>query len=280
MTATHDLDELAGRLETDGFCRLPGEYSADDVATTLRLCREWRDRTVDRLAANRPRLAKDDPFVWNPQNKDPWFLQMMFASNTVEALLMRFLNDPWYRQIPRDAPNYILRNLLARSSADRLPMHIDSLVPYAGPHVFVMQVSILLEDQTLDNGCTMAVPGSHLSSDYVDDETAWDEAVALEGEAGDVYIWDSRIWHGAGPNPGEGTRWSLIATYCRWWLKQMFDITGTLPQSVYDTLTDRQKAVMGFCSIPWGDETEGIDMKRGYDELPTRVPGPAEPDGP
>ena len=98
--------------------------------------------------------------------------------------------------------------------------------------------------------------------------------------AGDVYVWDSRIWHGAGPNPGEGTRWSLIATYCRWWLKQMFDITGTLPQSVYDTLTDRQKAVMGFCSIPWSSETQGIDMKRGYDELPTRVPGPAHIEDP
>ena len=51
--------------------------------------------------------------MWNPQNKDPWFLEVMFADPTVEALLVRFLNDPWYRQIPQDAPNYILRNLLA-----------------------------------------------------------------------------------------------------------------------------------------------------------------------
>lgn len=276
MTAEHET--LVERLERDGFCHLPRVYSPDQVAKTLELCREWHARTVNTLAPDRPRLAKDDPFVWNPQNKDPYFLEMMFFSPAVEALLIHFLNDPWYRQIPQDRPNYILRNLLARSSADELPMHIDSLVPYSGPEVFVMQVSMLLEDQTVDNGCTMAVPGSHLSSAYVGDE-AWAAAVPLEGQAGDVYVWDSRIWHGARPNPGEGTRWSLIATYCRWWLKQMFDITGTLPQSIYDTLTDPQKAVMGFCSVPWADETQGIDMKRGYDDLPEIAPsGSRAPD--
>ena len=271
-----DLAAHVARLETDGFTYLPAVYTADEVARTLELCREWHGRTAAQQAANRPRLVQDDPFVWNPQNKDPWFLQMMFHSPMVERLLIHFLNDPWYRQIPQDRPNYILRNLLARSSADTLAMHIDSLVPYTGPEVFVMQAAMLLEDQTVDNGCTMAVPGSHLSSAYVADD-AWDRAVPLEGRAGDVYVWDSRIWHGAGPNTGGGTRWSLIATYCRWWLKQMFDLTGTLPQEIYDTLTDSQKAVLGFCSVPWRDETEGIDMKRGYDELPTVVPSARPP---
>jgi len=49
--------------------------------------------------------------------------------------------------------------------------------------------------------------------------------------------------------------------------KQMFKTTENLPQEIYERLTDSQKAVLGFCSIPDNNESEGIDMKRGYDSL-------------
>ena len=64
----------------------------------------------------------------------------------------------------------------------------------------------------------------------------------------------------------------LIATFARWWIKQLFNITGTLPQSIYGRLTDQQKAVMGFCSIPHDDERSGINLKQGYDSLPSSLP--------
>ena len=74
--------------------------------------------------------------------------------------------------------------------------------------------------------------------------------------------------HGAAENRGPGTRWALIATYCRWWVKQMFDIPGTLPPAFFADLTPPQKAVLGYCSIPHRTEADGVDMKRGYADLP------------
>jgi hypothetical protein len=29
-------------------------------------------------------------------------------------------------------------------------------------------------------------------------------------------------------------------------------------------LTPNQKAMLGFCSLPFNDETQGIDLKQGY----------------
>ena len=133
-----------------------------------------------------------------------------------------------------------------------------------------MQCAILLEDQTLENGCTVLVPGSHLSDEYVPQE-AFEEAIPVQGRAGDLVFWDSRIWHGARANQTGGTRWSIIGTFCRWWIKQAFDIPGNVPQEIYDQWTDRQKAVLGFCSVPYEDETFGIDMKRSYELLPQKV---------
>jgi hypothetical protein len=42
-------------------------------------------------------------------------------------------------------------------------------------------------------------------------------------------------------------------------------------QEIYEQLTDSQEAVMGFCSMSHNDETEGIDLKCGYDSLKPRV---------
>ena len=64
------------------------------------------------------------------------------------------------------------------------------------------------------------------------------------------------------------TRWAIIGTFCRWWMKQHWNVTGNLPDGIYRQLTPSQKAVLGFCSRPHEDETCGIDLKCGYDALP------------
>ncbi|MCG8442212.1 MAG: phytanoyl-CoA dioxygenase family protein, partial [Caulobacterales bacterium] len=165
---------------------------------------------------------------------------------------------------------YLLRSYIARRSNKELPMHIDSFMPYLGDHVFIMQYSIILQDQSAENGCTVVVPGSHLSGTYTTQEARAD-AVPIESEAGDVVIWDSRLWHGTTENTSVDTRWAIVATFCRWWMKQHFAITQTMPQDIYAELTDEQKAVLGFCTIPQWDETTGIDIKRGYDSLAENV---------
>lgn len=261
-----EFERCIAKIEAQGYCRLRGVFDHTEVSKALALTKKHYQQSKDMLADDLPALAGHDPFVWNLQSKDHYFLELLFASSLAHAVLRYFLNDRWYKQIPQSDPNYILRSFLARSSDLMLPMHIDSLVPYKGNEVFVMQMAICLEPQTVENGCTRFVNGSHLSGEYVE-QSAFEIAEPLELNPGDIALWDSRVWHGAGENHTQVTRWALIATFTRWWLKQMFDITGTLPRTIYDKLTDPQRAVLGFCSIPHRDESVGVDMKRGYDAL-------------
>ena len=188
------------------------------------------------------------------------------SQRSLKTYCFIFLNDRWFKQIPQDQPNYTLRSFIARSSNNLLPMHIDSFLPYEGPHVFIMQYSIILQDQNTENGCTVVVPRSHLVGEYATQES-FNDAVPIESEAGDVVIWDSRLWHGTRENSTEDMRWAIIATWCRWWLKQHWNIPQNLPQEIYSQLSDSQKAVLGYCTISPNDEAHGIDLKRGYDSL-------------
>lgn len=266
------FEEAVGQVKRDGYCLLRAVYDKATMKEAREKVEWWNERCKDSVSDDVPYLNVNQLSLYSPHVKDVFFLRLLFEPQIVEDILIHFMNDRWFKQIPADKPNYILRSLVARSTNKITPMHIDSFIPYLSEHVLIMQYSIILEDQTTDNGCTVVVPGSHLSGEYTTQE-AFKDAVPIESEAGDVVMWDSRLWHGTPENHTEGTRWALIATFCRWWIKQHFNTTQTLPQEIYEQLSDSQKAVLGFCSIPHRDETEGIDLKRGYGSLLPDVRG-------
>lgn len=267
---TARLTEYTQAIEERGYVHIPQVFSSEVIAEAFDKIAFWYERMQNGLSDRMPRLNKDQAMVYNLQNKDIFFIRMLLENEIVEGILKHFLNDQWFRSIPEGHPNYILRSFLARSSKHQMPMHIDSFVPYTGSYPFIMQCVILLEDMNDKNGCTVIVPGSHQSDEYASQDS-FSEAVSIHGKAGDLVIWDSRTWHAAKENVSEGTRWSMIATFCRWWIKQAFNIPGNLPQDIYEQLSDNQKSILGYTSVPYDDETYGIDMKRSYQFLPNEV---------
>jgi len=250
------------KIRKDGYCIIPQVYSPTEVHLLLESCKHWYE--ITETAKDVPFLNRNQPNVYNLQNKSIHFLQAIFKSADTMEVLRELLNDIWYKQIPQDKPNFILRAIGARSSNTALPLHIDSFIPYEGDHPLALQVAIVLEDQTVENGCTVVVPGSHLSGEYAPKQA---DSIPLTPKAGDLVMWDSRLWHGTTENTTQGTRWAIIATFTRWWVKQQFNITDNLPDHIYQQLTDEQKSILGFCSIPYNNESEGIDLKRGYEDL-------------
>lgn len=270
------MQQYIESIDKDGYCIIPQLYSSQRIAEALKRIKHWHEISRDQQSDKVPFLNRATPLVYNLQSKDFFFIDLLFEHSVVQQILIHFLNDRWFKQIPPEEPNYILRSYMARSSQAALPMHIDSFIPYVGPHTISMQIVIALEDASAENGSTLLVPGSHQTGQYCTQE-ARDRAISTTTKAGDVVIWDSRIWHGATENRSGRTRWAIIATFARWWLKQFFNITQSLPQQCYERLTDSQKAVMGFCSVPNYDETHGIDMKCGYDALLPHVADYHEP---
>lgn len=265
-------DKAIEAVRVLGYAHLPGFYPQDVIAKII----EKVDVLYSAVEAESGKQSffsrlenMGNKTLQNIQNKDFYFLEVLFSSPFLQGILMELLNDRWYTAIPASDPNYILKSFSARSSVSELPLHIDSYIPYLGGDVISLQHVVVLEDMSPENGCTVVVPGSHLAGRYTrpDDRHM---AIPLSAKAGDLILWDSRLWHGTAANPSGGSRWVLVATYARWWLKQLFDIPGTLPSDYYNRLTDSQKAVMGYCSMSIGDESFGVGLKRGYDALSVR----------
>ena len=131
LTPIESLQEL-------GYCKLQGEYTQAEITKTLELLRPYDQGLPDPNDLSIPRLNRIASNIYNLQNKDEWFIKILFKSRKVEEILKYFLNDKYYTQIPHYLPNYILRAYGARSTGPAaLPLHIDSFVPYPSKKEFL-----------------------------------------------------------------------------------------------------------------------------------------------
>lgn len=262
--------QLLEKITKDGYAIAPAIFNGQQVAAMLNDVKSLDERYNYEAINATPRLDQGQQTIYNLQNKSLSIAQHLLKEPIIKQVLMGTLNDKWHKAIDLNKPNYILRSFSARNNITAAPMHIDSMIPYQGDHPLSMQVIIILEDQTVENGCSVVVPGTHQSGDYVKPSDR-EKSIPLETKAGDVVFWDSRIWHGTGDNHTGKSRWSLIATFVRWWVKQGYQITEAFPEDYYQQISDEEKAVLGFCSVPFHDEAEGIDFKVGYNDLKPTV---------
>ena len=216
----------------------------------------------------KPKRDIDDKILYNLQNKDKFFVDIL-GCPVIEKIAISKLNDKYYRFLPDSKPNYTLLYFNARSSGKELDLHIDSNIPFIGPYTSVMQFAIMLEDSDENNGCTVVVPGSHQSGEYSNRNL--DNKISVTAKAGDIVCWDSRLWHGTLPNKSKKSRWAIIATLGRWWIKPSMDIPRGLPEHIYTELTNKQKVLLGYCAIPPKNEFERINTKCGYDFIKPSV---------
>ncbi len=215
-----------------------------------------------------PERDSEDKVVYNLQNLNKKFIDVI-STIEIKYVLKSFLNDKYYGFLNSSTPNYILNYFNARSSGLPLDYHIDSHIPYLSEEIFMMQAVILLDQSNKKNGCTKVIPGSHLSGKYTD--RSFDKHDLIEGEPGDLIFWDSRLWHGTLGNISKKSRWAIIATFSRWWIKQSSNITSGLRDEIYKKLDNEQKQLLGFCSIPPKNQFERINTKCGYDFLKNSV---------
>ena len=76
---------------------------------------------------------------------------------------------------------------------------------------------------------------------------------------------DSRTWHGTTENKTNNSRWLINANITQWWLKQQVNIPKTIPKKIFSKLSNKQKQILGFCSIPPESEKDRVNTKCGYD---------------
>lgn len=263
-------------INYSGYTILKNFLNKDECKHYINLIEKYATQEYGNKIKKNITEGWDGNWVHNLQNKNIEFFKFI-NHPYLEKILSHKLNDNFYRSQEGDDPNYILQLFTARSSGNKyLDLHTDMRANSTYDSTLGLTVLAYLTDTNKENGCTFLVPGSHninlreAKNSYITDRD-FKNILPIEVNAGDVIIFDQGLWHGAFANKTDEKPWRLMAGFHRWWIKQSFDITKSLPNDIYKKLSNKEKSILGFCSIPPKDEFERLSMSCKYDDLKNKI---------
>lgn len=94
---------------------------------------------------------------------------------------------------------------------------------HTGDFRMLLNMLVLIDDFTLDNGATHLLSRSHFEPNAPDEARFLDQAYRLVAPKGSVVLFDSKLWHAAGTNRSSATRRALTLSFSRPFVKQQMD---------------------------------------------------------
>nr|WP_199045316.1 phytanoyl-CoA dioxygenase family protein [Dyella sp. ASV24] len=122
---------------------------------------------------------------------------------------------------------------------------------YSGSFRLMLNMLVMIDEFTVQNGATKLVHGSHQIQDRPSDEFLERHTARAVGKAGSILLFDSNVWHSSAPNLSDGPRRALTLTFTRPFFKQQMDYPRLLGESYTDD--ERLRQVLGYNSrVPVG----------------------------
>ena len=113
------------------------------------------------------------------------------------------------------------RDVPPRTGA-RMPFHMDSDKGRVRDEKGYSAATAIwmLDEFTIKNGATAVVPGSHLLNQspkqvLADLIASYPDEIIVEGQAGDVLVFNGHCWHAGRPNQTDGHRRAILVHYLR-----------------------------------------------------------------
>lgn len=235
-----DDASFASRMDRDGWFIFPSVLQKDfvralqdDLAKAYDVCRSIQIKNG--LAANTDGsvhhlISQGGNFLTLFDKLQPlWgYLHQYFGGQFILNSLGGIINFPsgatYASKVHRDI----------RTFSHELPLMLNMLV--------------MLDDFTVENGATRLMTGSHRQPNKPDDAEFLTKAAHAVGKAGDVLVFNSNLWHAAGHNTTQNTRRAITPTFTKPFMKQQADYPRMVGYDKADTLSEDMRQILGYNS--------------------------------
>jgi hypothetical protein len=243
--------QILGQFSRDGFALIPGVLIPKEV-TALR---EVTDRCfADPALANTKYL--DSGFILrNTLELDPIFVEMLVREPILSLAEAVVGPDCVFcgQNVLRNPPGVAITR-----------WHVDDVVEFPVPdgvarhdprlrmpvQWFTIQMA-LSDIETVEDGPTQFVPGSHFSgrppNDQNHPEFEGRGPVSVFCKAGDIYLQNNQCWHRGAPNRSTRMRYVLQSQYAARWAFRRFGEYNRVPvpEQVLQDASERLLRVLG-----------------------------------
>lgn len=146
--------------------------------------------------------------------------------------------------------NFILNSLggiinMPRGSTYASNVHRDIRM-FSGTLPLMLNMLVMLDDFTEENGATYLYTGSHLKPEKPTNEEFFAKAARAIGKAGSIILFNSNLWHAAGENRTQNLRRCITPTFTKPFMKQQCDYPRVLGYDYAGKLSEEMKQILGY----------------------------------
>jgi hypothetical protein len=126
-------------------------------------------------------------------------------------------------------------------------IHRD-LRTFSGGYNLMINMLVMLDAFTLENGATYLLTGSHLSREKPAADVFIRQSQRAIGRRGSVVLFNSNLWHAAAPNTTDMPRAALTLTLSKPLVKPQFDYCRYFDDTRIQGLSDHVRQLIGYYS--------------------------------
>ena len=216
------------------------------------------------------KITKDGIVISHPFIYDQIFLKVI-SNNLICEIIENSIGD----RITLTNSNINNRQIKNNNSTQKPPgshWHTDSRyvqngkikLPYGSGYLAVL----CIDDFNSENGATEFVPKSHLLSKKPDKDISRKkyDIDHINLEPGDMFIFDSGLWHKAG-KPSLKSRWGIFNFYSPWYIKPYYRFYEMFKTSEILEMDNRLIDLLHFSSLPPISQLERVKTVMNAEEV-------------
>ena len=135
---------------------------------------------------------------------------------------------------------------LEQIAAPRLGCVVADVRSFMGDVKIMVQMLVMLDDFTEENGATYLLSGSHKQDQKPEEGFFYANADRAVGKKGSIVLFDSNLWHAAGVNQTQQQRRALTLGFTRPFMKQQLDYPRFLGYDYGELLPGSLRQVVGY----------------------------------
>lgn len=148
--------------------------------------------------------------------------------------------------------NFILNSYGGLKNLPQKPSYVVNIHRdirfFTGEFPLMLNLLIMLDDFTLENGATYLLAGSHLKDEKPSDELFYKKSERALGAAGDILFFNSNLWHAAGINQSTKERRAITITFTKPFMKQQLDYPRAVGYNQLITMDEKIQQIFGYFS--------------------------------
>ena len=234
------MNHIELELKEKGWVIIPDFFSVDlidKINTLLPIAAEKRKQIMlqNKLDANTQGTAH------HIMADDIVFVQLLEQISEVNKLLEKYFSGKYILNSYGGFINERSANTYSKN------MHRD-VRTYTGDLKFMINLLVMLDDFTFENGATYLLSKSHKKADRPNEDYFYEKAERAVGKKCNLLIFDSHVWHATGNNTTNNVRRALTITLTKPNYKQQADYPRMWGYDKMGTQSEYLNQIIGYYS--------------------------------